>query len=323
MARSRTTLIMVAIIVAILVASPLVSVLAEELDPPAAATGSALVNAPSDPCVPLIIDFETDGSGSALQAGDLLSGAGNQRWSNYGISVSTNAQDGDNSPLPVMIFDSANPTGGDPDLGTPNDRYLREGEILCPDPPGSATCGPGVGAAGQPDGAGPNRYPMGNVMIISEDGSSTNPDDSRWGGTITFTFDEPKRIDQVLTLDYDDPNQSYVKAFSDVDGNSQIKHINMTYLGENSFEAMEIDAIGVRRLDIHLGGSGGIPAIVFCAELDWGDLPYDPGGTIDLMPDGTRLPHVEGAGRCAPPSPARQGWTQTWRPCGRRNRRDS
>ena len=58
-----------------------------------------------------------------------------------------------------MIFDTANPTGGDTDLATP---------------------GYGLG----------NDTALGNVVILSEDADSSDPDDNAGGGTLTFTYDE-------------------------------------------------------------------------------------------------------------------------------------
>jgi len=57
-----------------------------------------------------------------------------------------------------MIFDSSHPSGGDFDLGTPNEYYG----------------GPGKGVAGGP-GPTQNDKALGNVVIVSEDGDSTDP----------------------------------------------------------------------------------------------------------------------------------------------------
>ena len=62
----------------------------------------------------------------------------------------------------AMIFDSANPTGGDTDLATANE---------------------------------------GMILIISEDGDSSDPDDDAQGGTLTFDFATPQFIDNVTLLD--------------------------------------------------------------------------------------------------------------------------
>ncbi len=63
---------------------------------------------------------------------------------------------------PAMVFDTDNPTGGDYDLATNN---------------------------------------LGNVLIVSEDGDSSDPDDNGGGGSICFTFDEPTDVKNLTVLD--------------------------------------------------------------------------------------------------------------------------
>lgn len=67
---------------------------------------------------------------------------------------------------PVMIFDTANPTGGDWDLRTTN---------------------------------------LGKALIISEDGDSSDPDDNAGGGTFVFNFDRPATITSLTFLDTEEP----------------------------------------------------------------------------------------------------------------------
>jgi hypothetical protein len=125
----------------------------------------------------------------------------------------------------AMIFDSASPTGGvrmdvmvmrafvrvparklhsrsfaflslrltlcdcslqDFDLGTPHESF-----------PG----GVGVGVAGAMGSLWENSIAHGKVLIISEDGDSSDPDDNRKGGVLTFDFSEPQPIDSIGLLD--------------------------------------------------------------------------------------------------------------------------
>ncbi|MEM6433776.1 MAG: glycerophosphodiester phosphodiesterase family protein [Cyanobacteria bacterium P01_D01_bin.115] len=72
-----------------------------------------------------------------------------------GLTVTTDG-------LAAMLFDSANPTGGDDDLGSDT---------------------------------------AGLVLILSEDGNSDNPDDNAGGGTLEFTWDELVAIKSVGFLD--------------------------------------------------------------------------------------------------------------------------
>ena len=71
-----------------------------------------------------------------------------------------------NANNPVMIFDTANPTGGDTDLATSN---------------------------------------LGKVLILSEDRDSNDPDDNAGGGTFIFTFDRPADLSSMTFLDTEEP----------------------------------------------------------------------------------------------------------------------
>ena len=81
----------------------------------------------------------------------------------------------------AMIFDTSNPTGGDHDLETSN---------------------------------------LGNVLIISEDGDSSDPDDNASGGTLSFTFDDETTVESLTFLDNEEG--ATVKFYDE----------NGTYIGE-------------------------------------------------------------------------------------------
>lgn len=72
-----------------------------------------------------------------------------------------------NANNPVMIFDTANPTGGDWDLATSN---------------------------------------LGKVLILSEDRDSNDPDDNAGGGTFIFSFDRPADLASMTFLDTEEPS---------------------------------------------------------------------------------------------------------------------
>lgn len=85
-----------------------------------------------------------------------------------GLTISVNSNGSVNQ---AMIFNSNNLTGGDTDL---------------------------VGPFNTPTVGGVDGYDAGNILIISEDGDSSDPDDEARGGSITFTFD---RVVQFLNID--------------------------------------------------------------------------------------------------------------------------
>ena len=206
-------------------------------------------------CLP-DINFEADDQGVRLTKGEILSDPGNQRWAAWGVTVST----GNHSSYPVMVFESHAPSGGDIDLGTPNEDFS----------------GPGIGAGGEQGTPGENNTALGNIMIISTDGNSSNPNDRAAVGWIRLDFTQGLRVDQVYVLDIEE-NTGTVKAYDEND--IEIKSVNMAGYGDNSFQAMDISATAVYRLDVNLSGSGGVPAVVFCDEdplYDFGDLPDSP-----------------------------------------------
>ncbi len=125
---------------------------------------------------------------------------------------------------PAMIFDTDNPTGGDSDLATDN---------------------------------------MGNVLIISEDGDSSDPDDDAAGGTFTFQFTEPTKVLNFRVLDTEE--RGYVRLY-DEDGNL-MKTLTMPSTSDGGQATMNVYEEGVYRMEVQLCGSGAIDAICF-EEID-------------------------------------------------------
>jgi Ca2+-binding RTX toxin-like protein len=120
----------------------------------------------------------------------------------------------------AMIFDTSNPTGGDGDLATSN---------------------------------------LGNVLIISEDGDSSDPDDNGGGGTFTFAFDNSTSVENLTFLDneegafvrfYDQSGQLISSQW--VDGTSN-----------NSQDIVNFNVDGVYSMEVELCGSGAIDNLTF------------------------------------------------------------
>lgn len=142
-----------------------------------------------------------------------------------------------------MIFDTANPTGGDPDLGTPNSDFS----------------GPGVGTGGNIGSPGANMFPLGNALISSEDGDSSDPDDCAAGSEFEFIFSEVVTINYFLVLDIEGTETFVVTLYDS--SNAVIGTFNATGFGDNSFEEFMLNVPGVQRVVVDLGASGGIPGI--------------------------------------------------------------
>ncbi len=125
---------------------------------------------------------------------------------------------------PTMIFDSSNPTGGDYDLATSN---------------------------------------LGGVLILSEDGDSSDPDDNAGGGKMVFDFDDPVSIDQLTFLDVD---ESYAKVYFYDENGDQIGSYVKTYgAGNNSQIVQDYDVDGVSKMVVKLYGSGAIDNLTYTA----------------------------------------------------------
>lgn len=187
------------------------------------------------------VGFDFGTNGQALATGQVI----DDEFAAFGITITTN----DPANHPAMIFDSANPTGGDFDLGTPNQDFG----------------GPGVGSGGGAGQPGQNDTPLGKVLIISEDGDSNDPDDEADGGTIIFTFDQPTRVDEIVILDIDESTAGEITAFDG--GGSQIGSIGMaSNLGNNSVQTVSLGFRDVRRLEVHFPGSGAVAGLNFCVD---------------------------------------------------------
>ena len=163
-------------------------------------------------------------------------------------------QNDGNGPHTIIIFDSADPTGGDPDLGTPN----------------QSCGGPGVGWGGQAGEPGENCVARGNLIIIAEDVVDSNgdglvddPDDEAGGGLVTFAFNELVDLESIVVIDIDTNEsvdyQVYLEGSLVGSGSGQ-------NLGNNSVQTLDLSAHeGIDTLEIVFSGSGAI------AELSWSE----------------------------------------------------
>ncbi|MBD1996656.1 esterase-like activity of phytase family protein [Leptolyngbya sp. FACHB-541] len=131
----------------------------------------------------------------------------------------------------LMLFDSENPTGGDTDLATPD---------------------------------------KGNVLIISEDGNSSNPDDNGEGGTVSFQWDSLVGVVSVGLLDIEEAGGTVTLYDSE---RTAIKTIEIPPLENNSFQQLSLNATGVSAMDIFLVGSGAITDLQFVSIPNGISLP--------------------------------------------------
>lgn len=170
-----------------------------------------------------------------------------------GVTISAWARGRTNNDQPdeAMIFDSNNPTGGDWDLRTATQN---------------------------------------NILIISEDNLSSDPDDNARGGSITFDFDAPKTIDQLTWIDIDHGETNTVK-FYDAAGNL-ITSIDGMTTGDSKQGTQTFDVANVSKMVIEMSGSGAIDDIVYSEPGDAPTYLYDTATVtvnIDGMSDGPMI----------------------------------
>lgn len=159
-----------------------------------------------------------------LSAGTLVNG----QYVAQGVTISSG-----NPHHPVMIFDTAHPTGGDYDLATSN---------------------------------------LGNVLILSEDRDSCDPDDNAGGGSFFFTFDTPARVEELTFLDIEEGS---LVCFYDADG-QLISQQNVGPTANNGQTTAQFGVDGVTTMQVYLPGSGAVDNLVF-------DLNGDPIAETDCF----------------------------------------
>ncbi|MCC6168297.1 MAG: choice-of-anchor A family protein [Caldilineaceae bacterium] len=214
------------------------------------------------------LDFEADDAGASLLAGQIV----DNEWASWGVGVTTSSP----ANHPAMIFDSAHPTGNDPDLGSPHQDFG----------------GPGRGIGGGSGKPGENRTPQGKVLIVAESNNPAMPDDAAGGGTLVFAFDYPVRIDEVHILDIDDAGAAgTVKAYSAKSAGDLVATGRMLGLGDNSTQVVAVDAAAAQRLEVNLPKGGAVSALVSCrnqqtAHYRLGDLIWSDTNSNGLQDSG-------------------------------------
>jgi len=185
---------------------------------------------------PTCINFDETGKGIPLNLA-----AGTEITNQFaGLGFNVSAVNKTGGPKKAIIFDSANPTGGDTDLVTP---------------------GYGFG----------NTEAEGRILIIAEneidannDGLIDSPDDEATGGNIFFDFDADVHVEDLTFIDVDGLEQSYVQG---IDANNVVVGtVMLANLGDNSRQTIDIDLDNVRRFKVHFGGSGSVAGFCFCSD---------------------------------------------------------
>lgn len=192
------------------------------------------------------VTFDTDTQGNALAAGTNIT----DQWAAWGLTISASGGIGE-----AWIFDSSNPTGGDPDLGSPHSDFG----------------GPGVGSGGAQGTPGENNTALGNILIVQENANGA-PDDAI-GGVITFTFDRPTSVDNLTVIDVDE-NGSNLTVVT-LSGTTVIP---LQRLGDNSIEVIDVNMNDVISMTLDMVGSGGVCCLEYCLDCVNLNFATDPHG---------------------------------------------
>lgn len=162
----------------------------------------------------------------------------------------------------AIIFDSSNPTGGDTDLGTPNETFG----------------GPGIGVGGEMGQPFENGQALFNILIIAEDlvdsntdGLIDDPDDADLPGEfLDFDFSTTKvngkgtvTVNSFTLIDQE-LEEGVLGTFIVLSGPKiTTSMITVPVTGDNGVVVIDgIDLEGVANLRLILNGSAGIASVV-------------------------------------------------------------
>ena len=149
-----------------------------------------------------------------------------------GMTISVQANAKGGKYDEAMIFDSNNPTGGDYDLATNTQN---------------------------------------NVLIISEDGDSCDPDDNAKGGEIRFSFDEPEDVKSLTVIDNEEGvwigfyDENWCKTGSQW----------VPCAPDNSIQTVALNGQNVSHMIVILEGSGAIDDLVLGNTVEVPAYLYD------------------------------------------------
>ena len=188
---------------------------------------------------PSELDFDnTFGDDSVMVAGRRIAG----QYQDVGLDISEHNTSG---PDVAILFDSANPTGGDDDLRTRN------------------------------PGAYNNTVPLGRLLIIAENVADANaddlidvpdddPDDEAAGGRIEVTWDMDVTFVRTRVLDVDGGELDYLRLYDAMD--NEIYAELIPDAPDRAVQRIAPMVPHVRRAVLELGGSGALSRIIYCPD---------------------------------------------------------
>lgn len=211
-----------------------------------------------------LLDFDSEGLPAGTIASELHASVAGARIGPLLVEGSLPSRPDANSTL---LFDSAHPTGGDLDLGTPNQTFG----------------GPGIGAGGEAGAPFENARPQGKILILAEnlrdanhDGLVDVPDDANEAGMLVrldFTrivtpfVPESVSVLELLILDIEaDGPPGTVRLYGL--GDRSLGVFPLLATGDNGVRRLPIGPpgvgiVGVARMELELNQSGAFDDLVF------------------------------------------------------------
>jgi hypothetical protein len=169
---------------------------------------------------PIKVDF------SSFNAGDIVGTLAGKDFT-FGPGLTGKIKvDNNDAPDIGMIFDTDNITGGDTDLKSPFESVQGLGPLFA-----------------------------GKVLIISEDGNTSKPDDEQKGGVITFLFD---RLVNFVSIDVLDTEEGSNRALISSDLGFLSAAIFSGDRKYNRFTSTDAKLQGISSLTVDFGGSGAL-----------------------------------------------------------------
>ena len=185
---------------------------------------------------------------NAFSAGTII----DDEYADLGVTVSASGGSGD-----AMIFDSANPTGGDSDLASDT---------------------------------------LEGLLIVSEDGDQSDPDDNAGGGSLFFDFDDMVRMKGVTFKDIEETSGEGTRVIFYDDNGDVIQNHYVQPTGDGGERFVQFNIDGVSRFEVRFEGSGAIDNVIFdddkpagggndapVAEDDVLEIDEDTSGTVDVL----------------------------------------
>jgi len=217
--------------------------------PPA---GPFLVLATLVPVAAGAVTLDFGGALQDLEAGEKI---GTVTLSN-GATMRVTCSNSGGGPDVCIVFDSEEPSGGDLDLGTPNQDFG----------------GPGKGKGGEAGAEGENHTAFENLIIIAEndadddgDGLVDEPDDESGGGTVWLHFSHSGRLSFAIVDVDKDEDEPRVHLYKD---GHHVGEVEGESLGDNSVLHLDLAAHGnVDAVKIELDGSSGIADLKLEVEV--------------------------------------------------------